>query len=96
MQKHLMFKFVHVKTALILLCFLLSGPALAQSKEKPIDKTQAAKKAQQAYKGKVLKVDQNKGKYRVKVLQKSGRVVSVDVDKKSGNVSSRKKSKKGK
>jgi uncharacterized membrane protein YkoI len=38
----------------------------------------------------VLRVDQSKNKYRVKVLQKSGRVVSVDVDKKSGKVSKKK------
>ena len=48
-------------------------------------------KAQQKVSGRVLKVDQSKNKYRVKVLQKSGRVVSVDVDKKSGKVSKKKK-----
>jgi uncharacterized membrane protein YkoI len=53
----------------------------------PKTKSEAAKKAQQKVSGRVLKVDQNKSKYRVKVLQKSGRVVSVDVDKKSGKVS---------
>ncbi len=68
----------------------------AQSKDKQsIDKAQAAKKAQQKVKGRVLKVDQNqnKSKYRVKMLQKSGRVVSVDVDKRSGKVSQTKKKK---
>ncbi len=67
-------------------------PAFAQeTTEKPIDKSQAAKKAQQQVKGRVLKVDRSKNKYRVKVLQKSGRVISVDVDKKSGKVSKKKK-----
>lgn len=57
----------------------------------PKTKSDAAKKAQQKVSGRVLKVDQSKNKYRVKVLQKSGRVVSVDVDKKSGQVSQKKK-----
>ncbi|MFT4940166.1 MAG: putative membrane protein YkoI [Paraglaciecola sp.] len=71
---------------------MLSSTAVdAQSKQKPIDKSQAAKRAQQKVKGRVLKVDQSNSKYRVKVLQKSGRVVSVDVDKNSGKVSKEKK-----
>lgn len=70
--------------------------AHAQKKEKQsIDKAQAAKRAQQKVNGRVLKVDQNrnKSKYRVKMLQKSGRVVSVDVDKRSGKVSKSKQKK---
>lgn len=70
---------------------LLSNAVHAQENKKPIDKSQAAKKAQQQVKGRVLKVDRDKSKYRVKVLQKSGRVVSVDVDRKSGKVSQKKK-----
>lgn len=71
----------------------LSGlPVSAQDNQTaPKTKSEAAKKAQQKVSGRVLKVDQNKSKYRVKVLQKSGRVVSVDVDKKSGKVSHKKK-----
>ena len=68
----------------------------AQTKSKQnIDKAQAAQNAQKKVKGRVLKVEQNrnKSKYRVKVLQNSGRVVSVDVDKKSGKVSKPKKKK---
>jgi uncharacterized membrane protein YkoI len=72
---------------------LVGNVAYAQDNKKPIDKSQAAQRAQQKVKGRVLKVDQNKGKYRVKVLQKSGRVVSVDVDKRSGKVSPKKKKK---
>lgn len=68
-----------------------AGDLAAQDTPQPIDKSQAAQKAQQQYKGRVLKVDQNKNKYRVKVLQKSGRVVSVDVDKTSGKVSNKTK-----
>jgi uncharacterized membrane protein YkoI len=69
---------------------LVSKVVYAQD-SKAIDKSQAAKKAQQQVKGRVLKVDQSKSKYRVKVLQKSGRVVSVDVDKRSGKVTQKKK-----
>ncbi len=71
---------------------LNSTPVSAlDTKSVPKTKSEAAKKAQQKISGRVLKVDQNKNKYRVKVLQKSGRVVSVDVDKKSGKVSKKKK-----
>jgi uncharacterized membrane protein YkoI len=73
------------------LTLLPSTAAYAQSKQKPIDKSQAAERAQQKVQGRVLKVDQSKSKYRVKVLQKSGRVVSVDVDKNSGKVSKERK-----
>ncbi|QPG04717.1 PepSY domain-containing protein [Salinimonas marina] len=67
---------------------IISTPVSAQQKSQPqtIDRSQAAAKAQQRVKGRVLRVDQSSGKYRVKVLKKSGRVVSVDVDKRSGQV----------
>ncbi|MFQ3237140.1 MAG: putative membrane protein YkoI [Paraglaciecola sp.] len=73
----------------LMLC--VTGDLTAQDTPQPINKSQAAQKAQQKYQGRVLKVDQNKNKYRVKVLQKSGRVVSVDVDKTSGKVSNKTK-----
>jgi uncharacterized membrane protein YkoI len=71
----------------------LNGTSVSaqDTKTAPRTKSEAAKKAQQKVSGRVLKVEQNKSKYRVKVLQKSGRVVSVDVDKKSGKVSQKKK-----
>ena len=65
--------------------------AAQDTKAAPKTKSEAANKAQQKVSGRVLRVDQSKSKYRVKVLQKSGRVVSVDVDKKSGKVSQKKK-----
>lgn len=73
---------------------LLSSWAVADDKKKtqaPQTKSEAAQQAQQKVNGRVLKVEQNQTTYRVKVLQKSGRVVSVDVDKKSGKVSKDKK-----
>tara|TARA_R110000772_G_scaffold218887_1_gene329459 strand:+ start:2005 stop:2280 length:276 start_codon:yes stop_codon:yes gene_type:complete len=71
---------------LISLSMGLFGLVYAQDDNAKIDKSQAAQKAQQQVQGRVLKVDQSKNKYRVKVLQKSGRVVNVDVDKRSGRV----------
>jgi uncharacterized membrane protein YkoI len=75
-------------TALSLSCISVSAQ---NTKTAPKTKSEAAKKVQQNVSGRVLKVVQSKSKYRVKVLQKSGRVVSVDVDKKSGEVSQKKK-----
>ena len=70
-----------------MLVTLLSGQALAQDKrQKQINQAQAVQKAQQQVKGQVLKVRQGKNNYQIKVLQKSGRVVTVNVDKKSGRV----------
>jgi len=43
------------------------------------DKAQAARQAQRQYQGRVLKVDTMQTTYRVKILQKSGRVVSVEI-----------------
>jgi uncharacterized membrane protein YkoI len=51
-----------------------------------LTKSEAAERARKAENGRVLKVEQTSKSYRVKVLKKSGRVVSVDVDKRSGNV----------
>ncbi|WJG10839.1 PepSY domain-containing protein [Aliiglaciecola sp. LCG003] len=72
---------------LLLLTLLFAGQVSAQNNgNAEIDKAQAVQKAQQQAKGRVLRVDQSKTKYKVKVLQKSGRVVTVDVDKRSGQV----------
>jgi len=63
------------------------GAAYGQQQQNgEITKSQAAERARNAENGRVLKIDQTKQKYRVKVLKKSGRVVSVDVDKRSGSV----------
>lgn len=79
-----------------LICIFLVTPAVAQDREQEqMDKTKAAQKARQQVNGRVLKVDRKKDNYRVKMLKKSGRVVSVDVDSKSGQVSSKEKKKNG-
>ena len=86
----------------IMLLTLASAPLSAQQKNSKeqtrqtsdLNKTQAADRARQKVKGRVLKVEKQKNQYRVKVLQKSGRVVSVDVDKSSGKVNKSVKKKK--
>jgi uncharacterized membrane protein YkoI len=57
-----------------------------QSTNTIVTKSEAAERARKAENGRVLKVEQTSNKYRVKVLKKSGRVVTVDVDKRSGKV----------
>jgi uncharacterized membrane protein YkoI len=77
------------------LCFSPFSYAQTQqpsAQKKEINKTQAANKAKQMVKGRVLRVEQGKKNYRVKMLKKSGRVVSVSVDKQSGKVVETKKS----
>lgn len=76
-------------------CFVLAlsntAPALAfQDSGGDISKSEAAERARVAVNGRVLKVEQTSKNYRVKVLKKSGRVVSVDVDKRSGKVKTNK------
>ena len=81
------FSILNKKNALLLAGILLSSIIFAQSfTTQSLDKASASKQAQQKVQGQVLKVEQNANKYRVKILQKSGRVVSVDVDKRSGKV----------
>ncbi len=71
----------------IVLTFSCANTAIAQqSNNASITKSEAAERARKAENGRVLKVEQTSSKYRVKVLKKSGRVVTVDVDKRSGKV----------
>ncbi|MCU7555289.1 PepSY domain-containing protein [Alteromonas sp. ASW11-19] len=56
------------------------------SEQAVVSKAQAAARARTEVNGRVLRVEQTRNSYRVKVLKKSGRVVSVDVDKRSGQV----------
>ncbi|MFA3790112.1 PepSY domain-containing protein [Aliiglaciecola sp. SL4] len=77
------------KLILLLMAFALSfgGQVLAQEKSNSsIDKAQAAEKVLKKVRGRVLRVNQSKNTYKVKVLQKTGRVVTVDVDKRSGKI----------
>jgi len=75
--------------AVFLLAMPLSQQAHARQDKQAtqqIDRSQAAAKAQQQVKGRVLRVDQTRSTYRVKMLKKNGRVISVDVDKNTGRV----------
>jgi uncharacterized membrane protein YkoI len=60
--------------------------AFQQAEKKKITKSQAARQAQKAVNGKVLKVELKGSAYRVKIHQSSGRVVFVMVDAYSGKV----------
>lgn len=68
---------------------VLVPAAIAKDKQeqKKISKSQAAQKAQQAVPGKILKIENRGSFYRVKIHQKSGRVVYVTVDATTGKVS---------
>ncbi len=82
----------------IVLMLLLANPIAAaqQDQNKPVkNTTQAAEQARRHVEGRVLKVDKTKSAYRVKMLKKSGRVVTLDVDKRSGEVKPSKRSKDG-
>lgn len=74
---------------------IYASPSMADERKPAVnDRAQAAEKAQQAVAGRVLRVEPKETKYRVKLLQKSGRVVSLDVDKQSGKVKPAKEQKK--
>lgn len=76
-----------LSTMVLVMTLFFAAPSLAQDgRGQSINKSQAAQIAKQAVSGRVLRVDQSQNKYRVKVLQKSGRVVTVDVDKRTGQV----------
>ena len=78
-----------LRAAIVCLMLVLAGEntAIAQQHSSgDITKNEAAERARNAENGRVLKVEQTSKGYRVKVLKKSGRVVSVEVDKRSGKV----------
>ncbi|GAA0356631.1 hypothetical protein GCM10009092_21080 [Bowmanella denitrificans] len=78
------------KVLIFLLSCMVCCTVQAQQDKDQLNEAQAAKRAKQQVDGRVLKVEQQKDNYRVKVLQKNGRVVTVDVDKKSGKVTQNK------
>jgi uncharacterized membrane protein YkoI len=84
-------RYLFLASTLILSSHLVLVPAaVAKDKQEQqrISKSQAAQKALQAVPGKVLKVESRGSVYRVKIHQKSGRVVYVTVDAITGKVSS--------
>lgn len=67
---------------LLLTAILATGfPLLAN--EGASSKAEAAKLAQRQVTGRVLKVETQGTKYRVKILQNSGRVIFIEIDRKS-------------
>ncbi|BDX05938.1 PepSY domain-containing protein [Planctobacterium marinum] len=66
----------------LLITMLVTGlPALAN--EGATSKAEAAKLAQRQVTGRVLKVEAQGNKYRVKILQSSGRVIFIEIQRKT-------------
>ncbi|WP_018691145.1 PepSY domain-containing protein [Algicola sagamiensis] len=65
----------------ILLVTFYSGAVLAD-----IDKTEAVKKVSQAYPGKIVRVQSTGDGFRIRIIQKDGRVITLFVDKKTGAI----------
>jgi uncharacterized membrane protein YkoI len=61
----------------------LSAPVYANNQAR-ISKQTAVQIAKQKVQGKVLKVNQQKGNYKVKILTPKGRVITVTVNGKTG------------
>ncbi|MDP4536399.1 hypothetical protein Q3O60_09390 [Alkalimonas collagenimarina] len=75
------------RTAILLLvALLLAAPAAVQANRASIDKEQAAELALQQYPGRVLNVKTESQHYRVRVLQRDGRVVTLLVDRRTGRL----------
>lgn len=75
--------------ALILSSQVLLAPEAVAKDTKAqvkISESQASRKAQKAFAGKVLKVELKGKVYRVKIYQESGRVVYVNVDATTGKI----------
>ncbi len=94
-----MTKHRRLTTIAMVLLSLYAGASFAQSQDNnnnQVNRAQAVESARKAVDGRVLKVDQDPTKFRVKVLKKNGRVVSVDVDRNSGKVKANKGNKQNK
>lgn len=82
-----MHRLIKTFIALVVFCLLQSvGTTVAYAKA--VDKNQAVKAVKRQYSGKIIKVSNSSDHYKVRLLQKDGRVVNVKVDKASGKVSS--------
>ncbi|MFT4926779.1 MAG: putative membrane protein YkoI [Phenylobacterium sp.] len=80
----------------VLITCLLQLPISGVANARGVDKNQALNAVKRKYPGKVIKITNAKNHYQVRLLQKNGRVVNVNVDKKSGKiVKSRKRKNKG-
>ncbi|MDR6983635.1 Peptidase propeptide and YPEB domain-containing protein [Rheinheimera pacifica] len=79
---------LRTKVLLIITALLFSATtaAMTSPKRPAVTKEQAATLAQQRYPGKIVKVQTEQQNYRIRVLQSDGRVVTVLVDGRSGQV----------
>ncbi|HEY0924585.1 MULTISPECIES: PepSY domain-containing protein [Rheinheimera] len=79
---------LRTKVLLIITALLFSAAtaAMTSPKRPAVTKEQAATLAQQRYPGKIVKVQTEQQNYRIRVLQSDGRVVTVLVDGRSGQV----------
>ncbi len=77
-----------ITTLLVCLSLFINVPATAKTSDtkKAISKQQAAQRAKQAYPGKVLKIQDKRKHYKVRVLQRQGKIRDVKVDKKNGKI----------
>ncbi len=77
---------VRILSALLIMLFMALSPISSAYAQQIASKAEAADVARKVANGRVLRVDKVGQFYRVKVLKKSGRVVSVDIDIQTGQV----------
>ncbi|KKO49281.1 hypothetical protein VT06_07120 [Arsukibacterium sp. MJ3] len=72
---------------LLLFAMMLAPNAVALTNQQPeVSKEQATELAQQRFPGKILKVQAESSQYRVRLMQENGRVVTVLVNNRTGQV----------
>jgi uncharacterized membrane protein YkoI len=72
--------------ALLLVAITLSPLALSESESDTINKKQAVELALKEYSGRTLKITDQGTYYVIRILRDNGRVLDVQVDKKTGAV----------
>jgi uncharacterized membrane protein YkoI len=72
---------------MLLFAMMLAPNAVALNNQQPeVSKEQATELAQQRFPGKILKVQAESSQYRVRLMQANGRVVTVLVNNRTGQV----------
>ena len=69
-----------------LLCLSVSSADLSARQQAQISKQQAVKLVKSNYPGKIVKIQNGRQYYKIRVLQKSGRVITLKVDKTTGKI----------
>ncbi|MFC6440400.1 PepSY domain-containing protein [Bowmanella sp. JS7-9] len=72
---------------LVLVCLMSFGQPVMADQQDKISQSQAVSLAQRHTSGRILKVEQSRDSYKIKVLKDNGRVVTLRVDKQTGRVS---------